>query len=64
LKSEINLNNILKSVPTSQKTHYVSITMTSQLMLFRKITTVYCKNQTKHINTVYEQNEGEFVRFK
>jgi hypothetical protein len=41
-----------KAVPTSKKTHCLSITKTTSLMLFRQITAVYSDNHTKPINTL------------
>jgi hypothetical protein len=55
LKAEADLNNT-NSVPTSQKAHYVSITKTNMLMLFRETVAVYCENHTKHTNTFCRKN--------
>ena len=44
------------STATSQKTYYVSITNTNQLLLFTEMIAVYCKNNTKHMNTTCGQN--------
>ena len=44
LKADIHANNIKNEDLTSQKTVTVSITKTSELMLFRKITAVYREN--------------------
>jgi hypothetical protein len=41
------------SVPTSQKTHYISITNTVQLMPFMEMVSVYSEDHKKHINTPY-----------
>jgi hypothetical protein len=46
----------IKSVRTSQETHYVSATKPGRLMLFREIIAVYCENCTKHVNTLCGQN--------
>ena len=43
-----------QSVPHSK--HSVSVTKTSQLMLYREIIAVCSQIQTKHINTLCEQN--------
>jgi hypothetical protein len=42
-------------VPTSQKTHLISITKPNRLMLFREIFAVYCENHTKHINILWSK---------
>jgi hypothetical protein len=39
-------------VPTSQRTHSVSVIQTSQLMLYSEIIAVCSEIHTKHINTV------------
>jgi translation initiation factor IF-1 len=39
-------------VGTSQESHYVSVTETNRLMLFREIIAVYCENYMEHINTL------------
>jgi hypothetical protein len=51
-------NSSKNSVCTSQETHYVSVTKTNQLMLFREIITTYCENHMKHTNTSCGQNTG------
>jgi hypothetical protein len=43
-------------VRTSQETHYLSITKTNLLMLFKEIITVNWENHTKHTDTLYGQN--------
>jgi hypothetical protein len=48
-------------VPTSQKTHCISITKTNWLMLFREIITVYCENHTEHTNTLCGKNADFFL---
>jgi hypothetical protein len=61
LKTKINVHNIYKdSVYTSQRTECASVRKTNQLMLYRKIMAVYCKNRTEHMNTLCEQN-AEFL---
>jgi hypothetical protein len=44
------------SVPTSQKTHYVSATKPNRLMLFGETVAVYCENHTEHTDTLFGQN--------
>jgi hypothetical protein len=44
-------------VPTSQKTHYVSVTRNSRFILFREINAVYSENHAKHINTPFGMKE-------
>ena len=50
-----------QSVPRSK--HSVSVTQTSQLMLYREIMAVCSEIHTKHINTLCGQNV-EFVSVK
>jgi hypothetical protein len=45
------------SIHTAQKTHFVSVIKTSQLMLHRKIIAVCSEIHTEHINTLCGQNE-------
>jgi hypothetical protein len=45
----------MKTVRTSQETHYVSATKTNRLMLFRE-TVVYCEVHTEHTDTPCGQN--------
>jgi hypothetical protein len=45
---------MLNAVPTTQKTHYVSVTNSNGLILFRDITGFYTENHTKHINMLHE----------
>jgi hypothetical protein len=52
-----------KSVRTSQETHYVSVTKSNRLMLFRETVAVYCENHTEHRNTRCGQN-AEFYYVK
>jgi hypothetical protein len=40
------------SVCTSQKAHLITITRTTQLMLFREIIALCSENHTEHVNTV------------
>jgi hypothetical protein len=44
---------------TSQETHYVCITKSNRLMLFRETVAVYCENHAEHIDTLC----GESVHF-
>jgi hypothetical protein len=44
LGSEVHLNDSKNSVPTSQKSHSVSIVEMNQPVLFRQIVAVYCEN--------------------
>ena len=53
-KTHINLNYV-HSVRTAQKTHSVSVTKTSQLMLYRNIIAACSQIHTKHINTLCGQ---------
>jgi hypothetical protein len=46
------------TVCTSQETHYVSATETTQLMLFGKTVAVYCENHTEHTDALFEHNIG------
>jgi hypothetical protein len=46
-----------------KETYHISTAMVSLLMPFRKIITVYCKNHTKCINILCEQN-AEFLYVK
>jgi hypothetical protein len=46
----------MKSVRTSQETHYVSATKSNRLMMFREIIVVYCENHTEHVNTLCRHN--------
>jgi hypothetical protein len=48
---------------TAQKTHFVSVIKTNQLMLYREIIAVCSEIHTKHINTFCGQNV-EFVNVK
>jgi hypothetical protein len=36
--------------------HYVSMTTTNRLMLFRETVAVYCENHMEHTNTLCGQN--------
>jgi hypothetical protein len=45
------------SVRTSQETHYISITKSNRLLLFRETIAVYCDNDTEHTDTFRGQNE-------
>jgi hypothetical protein len=45
----IDVKTFRTSVRTSRKTHGVSITKTNQLIIFRKIMTVYCMNDTETV---------------
>jgi hypothetical protein len=45
-----------KLAPTSQETHYVSMTTTNQLTLFRETVAVYCENHMEHTDTLCGQN--------
>jgi hypothetical protein len=42
-----------KAAPTSQKTYYVSLTKTKQLMSFREFISVQCENRVEHVNALY-----------
>jgi hypothetical protein len=44
------------SVRTSQERHYVSATKPNRLMLFKETVPVYCKNHTKHTDTLCGQS--------
>jgi hypothetical protein len=50
--SEIHVNDVNSSVPTSQKTHCV--TVLNQLMLFWEIICGYCENYVKQIHSLGE----------
>jgi hypothetical protein len=50
----------INSVHSSQETHYVSVTKTNRLMLFRETVAVYCENHTKQANTLCRQNAEIF----
>jgi hypothetical protein len=53
LKPEMHLNNILSSVPVSQKIRCLPITKTSWLKLHKEILAqMQCETQMKHINTL------------
>jgi hypothetical protein len=58
MKPDINLNSTIQSVPHSKLS--VSVTQTSQLMLYREIIAVCSEIHTKHINTLCGQN-GELL---
>jgi hypothetical protein len=47
----------MNPVRTSQKTHYVSATKPSRLMLFGETVAVYWENRTEHTNTLCGKNE-------
>jgi hypothetical protein len=51
-----------KEVPIGLKTNFVTTTdqatKPNRLMLFREITSVYCENHMKHVNTVCGKNYG------
>jgi len=51
------------TVRTAQKTHFVSVIKSNQLMLYRGIIAVNSELQTKHTNTFCGQNI-EFVNVK
>jgi hypothetical protein len=53
--TQIIYNN---SVPTSHKTHCVSITEANKLKLFRETITTYSENNTRHTNTLCRENSG------
>jgi hypothetical protein len=61
LKPAVHLGNIKKFSPASL-TDNTSM-KTNRLILFNDIITVYSENQTRPINTLYNQN-GEFVTVK
>jgi hypothetical protein len=44
------------STSTSQKTRYISITKTNQLMLFREKIYFYSNDHTEHINALCGRN--------
>jgi hypothetical protein len=46
----------IKSLRTSQETHYFSATQPNRLMLFRETVAVYSKNHTEHTDTLCGQN--------
>jgi hypothetical protein len=50
-------------VRTAQQTHSVSVTKTSQLMLYREIIAVCSEIHKKHINTLCGQN-GKLLSIK
>jgi hypothetical protein len=61
---DVNLNNIYYLFPTSQKTHHVSTTKTSQLMLLRLVmSVVYSDDYTTHI-TPYLNKLWSFLMLK
>jgi hypothetical protein len=47
---KINRNNIFQFVP--HRKHFVSMTTTNRLILFREIIAVYCENHTEHTSTL------------
>jgi proteasome assembly chaperone (PAC2) family protein len=51
-----SVQDVKDSVHTSQRTQHMSITKTSQLMLYREILAVCSEIHTKHINTLCGQN--------
>jgi hypothetical protein len=53
--SEIFYELPLKSVPGSQKTHWVYIIKRAWSILFRKITAVYSENHTKRVSILCGQ---------
>lgn len=57
LEPEVHVNDTQNSVYTLQQEHSSFITETKQLMLFKKIITVYCEKYMKHINTLGRQNK-------
>jgi hypothetical protein len=54
---------MLGDYATCQDTHYISITKTYWVLLFREVIIVYYENLMKHINTVFGQN-AEFFNVK
>jgi hypothetical protein len=51
LKHEIQLHNCTRPVPSSQGTHYTSITTTKRLTV-----SVHLKNLMRHPNAIYRAN--------
>jgi hypothetical protein len=45
------------SIRTSQESHYINVTDTNQLMMFRETIAVYCENHTEHTNPVRASQE-------
>jgi hypothetical protein len=63
LKNQVHLKNYKHLARTSQKTHKVSATKLSRLMLLGQKVAVYCKTHTEHTNTLCGQNaETVYVR--
>jgi hypothetical protein len=43
-------------VRTSQETHYICVTRTNRLMVFRETVAGYCENHTEHTHTLCVKN--------
>jgi hypothetical protein len=54
----MNVTGITNPVPTSQQTHFISITKTNRIIQFRNIIALYYANHTKHMIFIYIYTVG------